>query len=273
MIHSESSQPLAHEVQTENGPIEPVRVKTFVHFFKNYMSISAVVAAALPIPVTSFKLIPTFPAQTSLLSSYTSLFCFLLLAFIFYSRHSLGRTMFPEEHDISARIRALLVGLAPAVLIIMSLGCVFNYHRILSTSALKLGLYNSTSSMPEILPKVQLWEIPYGEALILWYLGIFVFAEAAFIMMALREYLQDLLMIQEMELIYPHRAYKFKYLKSELLTAIAKYRKVMSMETGIITYTNFLDWVALNYDHDLIAAINQSPIWQKEIRERLTDDK
>lgn len=72
------------------------RIVGFAHFLKNYMSASAVVTAALPIPITKLGLIPTYSAMTSLLSAYTSLFCFLLLGFIFNSRHALARLMFPD---------------------------------------------------------------------------------------------------------------------------------------------------------------------------------
>jgi len=75
-------------------PLEPRRVQTFAHFFKRYMTVSSVVTAALPIPVTAARLIPTFKAQIAILSTYTSLFCFLALGFIFYSRHQLARWMF-----------------------------------------------------------------------------------------------------------------------------------------------------------------------------------
>jgi hypothetical protein len=100
-----------HPASSLGGPSEPTRVKTFANFFKNYMSISAVVAAALPIPVTSFHLIPTYHAQTSLLATYTSLFCFLLLGLIFYSRHTLARVMFPEFFGRSLRIPGHLLSL------------------------------------------------------------------------------------------------------------------------------------------------------------------
>ena len=53
-------------------PTEPKRVRSFALFFKNYMSISTLIVAALPVPVTSLDLIPTFAAQTKLFSVYTS---------------------------------------------------------------------------------------------------------------------------------------------------------------------------------------------------------
>src|SRR5690348_6082893 len=77
-------------------PTNPKRVRSFAIFFKNYMSVSTLVVAALPVPVTSLGFIPTFAAQKNLLSVYTSLFCFLLLGFVFYVRHSFARTMFPD---------------------------------------------------------------------------------------------------------------------------------------------------------------------------------
>src|SRR5215204_4111587 len=75
-------------------PTDPERVEAFANFFKKYMSVSTVVAAALPIPVTYLRFIPTYHFQTKLLSVYASLFCFLVLAFIFYNRQVLARWMF-----------------------------------------------------------------------------------------------------------------------------------------------------------------------------------
>src|SRR5947208_3712302 len=79
---------------TATEPLEPRRVKAFARFFKNYMSVSTIVTAALPIPVTALGAIPTFKSQTAMFATYSSLFCFLLLAFIFYMRHGLARWMF-----------------------------------------------------------------------------------------------------------------------------------------------------------------------------------
>ena len=80
----------------EHLPADPRRIQAFARFFKNYMSVSSFVVAALPIPITSLGLIPTFADHRTLLATYTSLFCFLLLGFVFYVRHTLARWMFPE---------------------------------------------------------------------------------------------------------------------------------------------------------------------------------
>jgi hypothetical protein len=204
----------------------PTRVESFAKFFKNYMSISAVVAAALPIPVTSFKLIPTYRAHTSLLATYTSLFCFLVLGFIFYSRHTLARLMFPEffgrrfistgfepasETVIRAakRILRFVVAILPALLILASLTCVYLYHTNLDLSLMGpvLGVdgrtvqVSSASTEATRLEVAESWQIEGGDLLMFLYLGIFLFAEAAFILMALKEYLQDLVKLSEQDLI------------------------------------------------------------------------
>ena len=61
-----------------------------------------------------------------------------------------------------------------------------------------LGIIASTS---DLLAKVDANEIPHGLALCGFYLGIFLSAEAAFVLMAIREYLQDVLRINERELL------------------------------------------------------------------------
>jgi hypothetical protein len=209
---------------SEVGPTDPTRVRTFARFFKNYMSISAVVTAALPIPVTSLKLIPTYTAQTSILSTYTSLFCFLTLGFLFYSRHQLGRLMFPEflNRSVSAKISSKgdairylalavvhyvhrfqqsLVAFLPAIFILLSLLCVFYYHSILDGSLRSITSMGGGPKSSILLSEVELYRIPNEIALMFWYLGIFVFAEAAFVTMAMKEYIQDLVKLSEIEII------------------------------------------------------------------------
>lgn len=122
--------------QPENLPTNPKRIKTFATFFKNYMSLSSLVVAALPIPVTSFSLIPTFKIQTRYFSVYTSLFCFLVLAYVFYSRHTLARLMFRNVLETvgkpTKRIWSFCVNSLPPIFIILSLLCVYFYHGLLS---------------------------------------------------------------------------------------------------------------------------------------------
>lgn len=176
-------------------PSDPKRVQAFALFFKRYMSISTLVVASLPIPVTALGLIPTLAVHTKLLSVYTPLFCFLMLGFIFYSRHKLARIMFPEHFTELgfvlprwARIARSLIRSLPFFLIALCLGSVLSYHSLLGTA--------TTNDFEMARPS------PLGSSLLmLLYLSIFLTAEAAFIMMAVKEYLQDLVGLTEMDLI------------------------------------------------------------------------
>jgi len=181
-------------------PHEPERLQAFARFFKAYMGTASVVTASLPIPVAALHLIPTYAAQEKFLSTYTSLFCFLMLAYLFYVRHWLGRLMFFTRPDGHVRLRSI-VAIVPLALILSSLALVALYHHYLMASLLvftQQGVMNSTN---DILKSVDYREIPYSLQLTVCYLGMFLTAESAFILMALREYLQDIMKLQDAELI------------------------------------------------------------------------
>jgi hypothetical protein len=212
---------------SEQTPIDPKRVRAFAIFFKRYMNISSLVVASLPIPVTSLGLIPTFSAQTKLLSVYTSLFCFLTLGFIFYSRHQLARLMFPEYFErkpgdlrITRRSRMLkriwrgFIVLLPLFFIAASLISVFQYNDVLNLNVQEVAKRETryylqpdgshsiqTPDFKHILAVTDLNDIQYSSRLMILYIAIFLTAEAAFIMMAIKEYLQDLVGLAEMDLI------------------------------------------------------------------------
>ncbi len=241
------------------------------------MSVSSIVVAALPIPVTSFGLIPTFKAQTKFLSVYTSLFCFLLLAYVFYRRHALAKTVFKDYlankstmHSNAVKtfltaFKTWIINIFPLLLILFSLCCVLMYHSILTYKINEVGAHllyreimttgnfhsylkndeeqmdrsvmdfmlnnsfdavkrniiliptSNTSingpgyewllnkaekySTKEVLSNGELHMIEKYYFLILLYLGIFLSAEAAFILMAIKEYLQEVIGIEEIKLI------------------------------------------------------------------------
>ncbi len=194
-----ASAPSRAEVQ------EPARFTAFAQFFKAYMGTASLVTAALPIPVAAFHLIPTYEAQAKFLSTYTSMFCFLMLAYFFYIRHWLGRLMFYTRADGDVAFRRI-ISVVPLVLIVTSFSLVFLYHHYLVQSLsffLENGVLNSTA---EVLKATDYREIPNSLALTLCYIGMFVTAEAAFILMALREYLQDVLKLKDGSLIRLRRA-------------------------------------------------------------------
>jgi len=169
----------------EKLPASPRRVIAFAQFFKNYMGVSSVVVAALPIPVTSLDLISVPTGMSKILSVYTSLFCFLILGMIFFSRHTLARYMFPalglKRTPITVLIRVFT---HPLVYMIACVLCVISYHN--QVGWMEVGVVEAH----DVLTLAALS-----------YLGIFIFAEASFILMAIKEYLQDLLKLSEIELI------------------------------------------------------------------------
>ncbi len=184
---------------------EPTRFAAFAKFFKAYMGTASVVTASLPIPVAAFHLIPTYEAQAKFLSTYTSLFCFLLLAYVFYIRHWLGRLMFYTKPDGDVVLRRF-VSIVPLLLIVASLGLVFLYHRYLVDSLTVFSEIGVIKPTADLLKTTDYREIPDSLPLTVCYLGMFLTAEAAFILMALREYLQDVLHIQDVSLIRLPRA-------------------------------------------------------------------
>jgi hypothetical protein len=181
-------------------PREPARFAAFAQFFKAYMGTASVVTASLPIPVAAFHLIPTYEAQSKFLSTYTSLFCFLMLAYFFYIRHWLGRLMFFTKPDGHVRIRAI-VSVVPFLLILASLGLIFLYHHYLLDSLTQFTERGVIAPTADLLKAADYRDIPDSLALTVCYLGMFLTAEAAFILMALREYLQDILKLQDTSLI------------------------------------------------------------------------
>ncbi len=185
-------------------PEKPRRFIGFVSFFKTYMNLWTVITASLPVPITQLHWIPTFSSQTAFLSTYTSLFCFLLVAFVFYTRHFIARWLF-RDYLRKTGVRRSKPWL-PLVLILAAVALVFCYHTILlySIGDVYSSQYQNNGvrlSTKDILEKTDLREVPYSNELALVYLAMFLCAEGAFVIMALREYLQDLMGIQELDLI------------------------------------------------------------------------
>src|SRR5271167_654658 len=192
-------------VASTSEPHEPVRFAAFARFFKAYMGTAAVVTASLPIPVAAFHLIPTYASQEKFLSTYTSMFCFLMLAYLFYIRHWLGRLMFYTKPDGDIALRRL-ISFVPLLLILCSLSLVVLYHHYLVDSLTVFSEIGVIKPTADLLKNADYREIPDSLQLTVCYLGMFLTAEAAFILMALREYLQDVLHLQDIALIRLPRA-------------------------------------------------------------------
>jgi hypothetical protein len=184
---------MSETVTTPGG--KSLRIRAFANFFKSYMSVSTVVAAAIPIPIASWKLIPIYAQQKTFLTVYASLFCFLLLAFVFSIRHWLCPHMFGRTRW------SVVIGTLPVLFIALTLGCILAYHATLLASFELWRDRGVNAPANKLLEISDFKEIPYALILAATYLGIFIFAEAAFVLMAIREYLQDVLHLDEIKLL------------------------------------------------------------------------
>jgi len=204
-------------------PVDARRIKNFALFFKSYMSVSTIVAAALPIPITARGVIPLFESQKGSLATYTPLACFLILSYVFYMRHSIGSVLFIHRHDSGARSH--LLEMMPVILIFLCLAFIFSYHFALNASLQDLkhvfadeaAKRVASSDSPEdfnvlpdgtitfsgnwLLANVTYDKVTYGPILLLLYMGIFAAAEAAFVLMALREYLQEVIGLTDLKIM------------------------------------------------------------------------
>jgi hypothetical protein len=176
---------------------KPRSFDSFAQFYKRYLNAWSVAAAALPIPVTSMHVIPTYEAQKPFLMLYTSLFCFLLLGFAFYSRHTIARVLAPEKEGRFAHTALMLL---PGAFIAATFGFILAYHWTLQLSLTDLRLMGVSATTKVMLEKADYLELPRAIWLALCYLGMFISAEAAFILMALKEYLLDARTLTEAQL-------------------------------------------------------------------------
>jgi hypothetical protein len=205
------ANPVDHDPlnRDEHPPTDPKRLSSFATFFKNYMSVSAILAGAAPIPVALFDLIPQYDALRKLTTTLSSLLAFLALAYIFFNRSSLGQAWFGSYLLNGAPTAAALrrqptrlrvVGLLLLLLIFLSITSLVFYLIRLENSV------RTTAGGRGVPPSIVLANAEWGRIsncapLIMYLMGFFILAEAAFIVMALREYTQDLLGITDRELI------------------------------------------------------------------------
>jgi len=191
----------------EKIPTVPARVIGFSKYLNNY--VAALAVAVIPIPLANWNWVPIWDAQRHLLSVVTPVFCFLTMGFLFFYRHALAGPMFPgharrgELMDVMQPNRKLgyvlsqtwdrAVSLVPLVLIVGSFFCAGQYYLHLIASINDIAR--------DAQPRLQFQEIPDGGSLIMFFVLAFVFAEAAFVWMALKEYLQDTLKLTDTDLI------------------------------------------------------------------------
>jgi len=196
-------------------------LRSFVKYFKRYMGVMPVFTAAVAPIITAARAIPVYKQEAYALSAYSGVLGFLLISWVFYIRKALARFYFGAGPDISRR-KKIVVGLLPLAFILLSLLCFFQYFRVLkdSVNTVRISDIRSRCTQQGIRPLApqesldnyvssiarfctvqpidrssalaqETMFVP-DEATLMWnYLGIFVWAEIAFIVMALREFLEE----------------------------------------------------------------------------------
>ena len=137
---------------------EAQAVQKFGRFFTGYMGTASLVTAALPIPVRSLHLIPAFASQEKFMNTYTSMSCFLVFAYCFYSRHTLTRWMFARRGEHFA-VR-FWVSMLPLLFICCSIGSAIAYHHELGKALDALAAAGARLPSSELLSKIDDREIP-----------------------------------------------------------------------------------------------------------------
>lgn len=172
------------------------RLLVFANVFKGYMGVMPLVTAALAPLLTSMNVIPTYEPQRKPLATMAGLLGFLLLAWLFYVRRTIALGSITRGYRV-------LFNLCPLVLILSSIACYVAYANALDTSLAMIHNANPTVSSTQILAS---WGtdqiIPNSVQLQLLYLGMFLCAEGAFVMMALREYANDVRRISEYDWMF-----------------------------------------------------------------------
>ena len=179
------------------------RMAKFAGFFRGYMGSAPVIAAALPIPVTAGKVIPTYAETTAALTAYTSMLCFLIVAFVFYRRHRIGTYLLPSTWGKRSRIIGrFYLSWLPMFCILLTLSSIASYHAILDTSLLLQG-FGPDMPLAQMLASGTVRELSAGYKTLFYlsYLGIFLFPTLAFALMAVREYMQVELQLTDAELV------------------------------------------------------------------------
>jgi hypothetical protein len=167
------------------------RLLAFANVFKGYMGVMPIVTAALAPLLTAINVIPTYETQRKPLATMAGMLGFLLLSWVFYVRRTIALG------SITRGFR-WFYNICPLLLILGSVACYVTYANTLDTSLAALQSANPTVPRAHILSTWGLDQtIPHSVPLQLLYLGMFLCAEAAFVMMALREYAIDVLRISE----------------------------------------------------------------------------
>lgn len=186
-----ASSSLTTQTTTQN------RLRVFAGAFKGYMGVMPVVTAALAPLLTFLKAIPMYESQRTTLATLSGVLGFLTLAWLFYVRRTIA---------LGSLIRGFrfLINIIPFLLIVGTVACFIGYFQILGQSTgtalesadknqwnIEEGKSSPFKTGSDVLKHWDDRPIPQSTSLELLYLAIFLCPECAFVLMALREYIND----------------------------------------------------------------------------------
>ncbi len=181
---------------SDEADSQQTRLKLFANVFKSYMGVMPMVTAALAPLLTALNVLPMYAPQRKALATMAGVMGFLLLAWLFYVRRTIALGSIRHVYRT-------IFNVVPLLLILGSLGCYVAYAHTLEASLNKILESNPTLKRSDALGS---WTVehpaPEMVELQLLYLGMFLLAEAAFVMMALREYANDVRGASEYEWMF-----------------------------------------------------------------------
>ncbi len=187
------------------------RLRVFAAAFKGYMGVMPVVTAALAPVLTFLNAIPTYESQRTTLGTFSGVLGFLTLAWLFYVRRTIA---------LGSLVRGwrFLINIIPFLLIVATVASFIGYFQVLGKStatAMELAgknhwKYVEKDKSAELEFKtasdvLRHWDdhpIQRPTSLELLYLSIFLCPECAFVLMALREYINDTCGVSELEWMF-----------------------------------------------------------------------
>jgi hypothetical protein len=176
------------------------RLQVFANVFKGYMGVMPIATAALAPLLTALNVLPVYESQRKPLATMAGLLGFLLLAWLFYVRRTIALG------GISRTYRVFF-NFCPLLLVLGSIGCYIGYTSALDASIETVIASHATLNRTAVLGQwSQENSAPVSTALQLYYLGMFLLAEGAFILMAMREYANDVRQISEYDWMFGKQA-------------------------------------------------------------------
>jgi hypothetical protein len=190
-VHKERKDPM-----TTAQSLQDNRLLAFANVFKGYMGVMPIVTAALAPVITVMNVIPTYKVQREPLAAMAGMLGFLLLSWLFYVRRTIALG------SITPGPRALF-NVLPFFLIVCSVVCYVAYANTLDASLAVLnGGHAGVPRIQALSSGGEIYSVPLSARLQLLYLGMFLCPEAAFVMMALREYINGVRKISEREWMF-----------------------------------------------------------------------